>query len=74
MKSTKIYRGTIVYAPQLGALECLEHAYLVAQNGVIAGVFQELPGKYQDAALEDFGDCLLIPSFTDLHQIGRAHV
>lgn len=67
MKSTKIYRGTIVYAPQLGALECLEHAYLVAQNGMIAGVFQELPGKYQDAALEDFGDCLLIPSFTDLH-------
>lgn len=67
MKSTKIYRGTIVYALQLGALECLEHAYLVAQNGVIAGVFQELPGKYQDAALEDFGDCLLIPSFTDLH-------
>ena len=67
MKSTKIYRGTIVYAPQLGALECLEHAYLVAQNGVIAGVFQELPGKYQDTALEDFGDCLLIPSFTDLH-------
>ena len=62
MKSTKIYRGTIVYAPQLGALECLEHAYLVAQNGVIAGVFQELPGKYQDTALEDFGDCLLIPS------------
>ena len=42
MKSTKIYRGTIVYAPQLGALECLEHAYLVAQNGMIAGVFQEL--------------------------------
>ena len=67
MKSTKIYRGTIVYAPQLGALECLEHAYLVAESSVIAGVFQELPGKYQDAALEDFGDCLLIPSFTDLH-------
>ena len=62
-----VYRGTIVHAPHLGALECAEHAYLVTEGGRIAGIFEELPGKYQNAALEDFGDSLIIPSFTDLH-------
>ena len=65
--ATHVYRGTIVHAPHLGALECAEHAYLVAEGGRIAGIFEELPGKYQNAALEDFGDSLIIPSFTDLH-------
>lgn len=62
-----VYKGIIVQAPRLGALECAEAAYLVAEGGRIAGVFEELPGKYQNAALEDFGDCLIVPSFTDLH-------
>ena len=65
--ATHVYRGTIVHAPHLGSLECAEHAYLVAEGGNIAGIFEELPGKYQNAALEDFGDSLIIPSFTDLH-------
>ena len=62
-----VYKGTIVQAPSLGALESTEAAYLVTESGRIAGVFDKLPGKYQNAACEDFGDCLIVPAFTDLH-------
>ena len=36
-----VYKGTIVQAPSLGALESTEAAYLVTESGRIAGVFDK---------------------------------
>lgn len=66
MKTT-ILRGSIVSAPELGKLDILENGYLVAVDGVIRGIYQELPEEYSDANVEDYGDDLILQSFADLH-------
>ena len=65
--SVTILKGNIVSAPALGELEITEHGYLVAEDGIITGVFSTLPERYAGAAVEDFGDALILQSFADLH-------
>ena len=62
-----ILKGTIISAPELGKLDITEHGYLVAEDGKIAGVFSTLPEQYAGAAVEDYGDALILQSFADLH-------
>ena len=65
--SVTILKGNIVSAPALGELEITEHGYLVAENGIISGVFPTLPERYANLPVEDFGDALILQSFADLH-------
>ena len=65
--SLTILKGTVVSAPAPGKLEATENGYLVAEGGVIRGVFPVLPEQYADAAVEDCGDNLIVQSFADLH-------
>ena len=65
--SVTILKGTVVSAPALGRLDVTEGGYLVAEAGRIAGVFPALPGQYAGAAVEDYGDALILQSFADLH-------
>lgn len=62
-----IIKGTIISAPALGKLDITEHGYLVAEDGVIAGVFSTLPERYAGLPVEDWGDDLVLQSFADLH-------
>ena len=64
---TVILKGNIVSAPAPGTLEVTEHGYLIAEDGVITGVYPVLPERYAGAPAEDYGDCLIIQSFADLH-------
>jgi len=67
---TTILKGNIVSAPALGELEITEHGYLVAADGIIQGVFQELPPQYRNGELRDYGDCLILQTLADLHVHG----
>ena len=62
-----ILKGTIVSAPELGKLDITENGYLVAENGIVTGVFPILPEQYAGASVEDYGDALILQSFADLH-------
>ena len=62
-----ILKGTIVSAPALGRLEAVEQGYLVAEDGIITGVFPVLPEQYTGAAVEDWGSALILQSLADLH-------
>ena len=64
---TTILKGNIVSAPSLGRLDVTENGYLIAENGVITGVYPVLPEQYAGAAVEDCGDALIVQSFADLH-------
>ena len=64
---TTILKGNIVSAPACGRLDVTEHGYLIAENGVITGVYPVLPEQYAGAPVEDYGDCLIVQSFADLH-------
>ena len=65
--SVTILKGTVVSAPALGKLEITQNGYLIAEDGVITGVFADLPERFHGAPVEDFGDALILQSFADLH-------
>ena len=65
--SVTILHGNILSAPQLGKLEIVEQGYLVAEDGIIAGVYDTLPEKYADCPIEDCGNDLILQSFSDMH-------
>ena len=67
---TTIIKGNIVSAPALGQLDITEHGCLVLEDGVIAGVFRELPERYRGGEVEDWGDCLILQSLADMHVHG----
>lgn len=65
--NTAIYKGHIVHAPKFGELTCLQDGFLVCEDGRIEGVYDVLPERLSGAAVENFGNKLIIPSFSDLH-------
>lgn len=67
MSRLKAIKGNIVSAPSLGQLSWLKDGYIVTEDGVIKGVFAKLPEMYAAAEVEDYGDCVVTPSFSDLH-------
>lgn len=66
-RNTFALKGTICYSRDLNTLIIEEDAWLVCEDGVSAGVFRELPPKYQGIPLRDTKGCLIIPGLTDLH-------
>lgn len=65
--SITILKGNIVSTPSFGKLDIIENGYLVAENGIIQGAFQNLPEKYSCCPVEDYSDDLILQSFADLH-------
>ncbi len=65
-----ILKGTIISAPVLGELDILEKGYLVAEDGVILGTFAALPADLAGERIEDYGDALILQSFSDMHLHG----
>ena len=71
--SLTIIKGTIVSAPALGQLDITPGGYLVAEDGLIQGVYHALPEQYTGAPVEDYGDALILQSFADLHLHGAQY-
>ena len=67
MDDIKILKGNIIYTKTKDAFEICEHGYLVCKNGKVEGIYQTLPFRLGGEAIEDYGDCLIIPGMTDLH-------
>ena len=65
--SLTVLKGTILSASALGQLEAVPGGYLVAEDGIIQGVYPVLPEQYAGAPVEDWGDALILQSFADLH-------
>lgn len=62
-----ILHGTIVSSPVLGKLDITPGGYLVAEDGRITGVYAALPECYAGAAVEEYGQALILPAFCDMH-------
>ena len=62
-----ILKGTFLHAPAPGELEVRQDAFLISEGETIAGLYDALPPAYAGQPVEDWGDCLIIPAFTDLH-------
>lgn len=64
---TLILKGNIISAEKYGELNIVENGYLVSNNGIIEGVFKTLPQEYQNNKIVDYGDKLIMQSFSDMH-------
>ena len=62
-----VLKGTVVSASAPGRLDVTEKGYLAAENGRITGVFSTLPEQYAGAAVEDWGDALILQAPADMH-------
>ena len=64
---TKIIKGSIISAPEFGKIEITENGYLIAEDGIIKGIYQKLPQEYAGCEVDDYGDALVMQSFADMH-------
>lgn len=62
-----IIKGNIISTDEIGKLNIFENSYLVAKDGRIAGIFKELPNEFKNEKIDDFGDALVMQSFSDMH-------
>lgn len=62
-----IIKGDIVYSKDMHTLETAENSYLVAVDGCVVGVYQELPEDYEYNIYIDYTGRIIMPGMTDLH-------
>ena len=67
MNKTLILKGNIIFAESTRKLTALENGYIVSEDGIVTGVFPQLPERYQNDEVTDFGSSLIIPGLVDLH-------
>ena len=64
----KVFRANILFTPTPKVLQIVPRGYIVVRdNGLIEGVYSELPEEFSHEPLTDYGDRLLMPAFNDLH-------
>lgn len=69
MENRKLLRGALVYAKELNELCCVKNGFIAVNNGVVeaSGEFSNMPKAYQNAQILDYSDCIITPSFVDMH-------
>lgn len=63
----QILKGNILHAPVMGEYAILPHGCLVVENGRISGVYSELPERYKQLPVTDYGERLIVQAFCDMH-------
>ncbi len=60
-------REYLLYSETMDRLRVAEQQYVICVDGKSAGVFSEIPEKYQGLPVKDCGDALIVPGMVDLH-------
>lgn len=63
----KAIKGNIIHSKTFGALEIIPHGYIVYDERGIQGIYDTKPNDLPAQDIEDYGDALIIPSFSDMH-------
>jgi len=67
MSESFALHGAVAYAKNQNEIASFEDAYLICEDGISRGVFQDLPEKYGNIEVEELDGMLITPGFTDLH-------
>lgn len=59
--------GDICWSKTQQEFACVEGGYLVVEDGVVTGVFEELPERYQGIELIERAGKLVVPGASDIH-------
>lgn len=62
-----VIKSSICYSKSKNEICIVENGYLVCKENICAGVYEELPKKYEFFPLIDYSDHLVIPGLVDLH-------
>lgn len=62
-----ILKGNIVYTPTKDKFETYEDSYIVAENGKVVGIYEELADEFKNYPIKDYTGKMIIPGFVDLH-------
>ena len=60
-------KGIVVHTPAFDKIEYHENAYVICENGVSVGIFDQLPEEYKDIKVIDYTDKFIIPGMCDMH-------
>ena len=55
----KALKGNIIFTSSSEKFEVYENSYLVESDGIVIGIFKELPSHLKDISVENFGDSLI---------------
>lgn len=67
MSKTLILKGNILFAETEQKLTTFENGYIVSEDGIVAGVYPQLPEQYQNADIMDYSGSVIIPGLVDMH-------
>ena len=67
MNTSFVLRGHIIWSDSPSHVHFVPHGYLVCENGVCAGVYEQLPARYAQLPFTDYRGRLIIPGLYDLH-------
>ena len=65
--AVQIHHGDILYAENKNSLKTHENSYIVVVDGMVEGIYTEIPAQYADAPVTEHGRGVIIPAFSDLH-------
>ncbi|MGH4138392.1 guanine deaminase [Clostridium sp.] len=63
----KALKGNIIFTATSEKFEVYENSYLVESDGIVIGIFKELPSNLKGIEVDNFGNSLIIPGFVDMH-------
>ena len=63
----ELIKGHIIEAKTFGDPVITENGYLAAENGVVLGVYSELPERLAGVPVTDYSDQLVLQGFCDMH-------
>lgn len=67
MNGCLVLKGDICYSKSPTDLFTQEGGFLVCEQGQSAGVFAELPERYRQYPVQDYGHAVILPGLVDLH-------
>ena len=62
-----ILKGNIISLEKYGEIKITENGFLISKDNRIVGVFDKLPEEYKDEKIVDYGNKLIMQSFSDMH-------
>lgn len=63
----KLIHADIVYSEDREQLAVYEDSYIGVEDGLVKGIWSEVPEDLHGAEIIDYGDAVIIPAFSDLH-------
>lgn len=70
MNKNFILKGNFVYCNEKKELVICENSYGICVDGVSGGIYKEIPEKFQNLEIIDYGNRLILPGLVDLHVHG----